>query len=128
MRAHERGGTLDKEKKVSKSEKRKLIRKDLYDQLLNSGNIGNQYEDLIDDYMYLYSLKDKLQKDIKKNGIRVKLKNGNGIESEKDNASIGMLLKVNTQMLKIISDLGLKEPILPQSLKQGDKDDLLSRD
>lgn len=111
----------------TKKEIRNAIEKDLKDQLLASGNIGKQYDNLIYDYMYFYDLKDKLQKDIKKNGLRVKIVNGNGIESEKDNASVGNLLKVNTQMLKIINDLNLKEPTIPPSGAGGGPDDLLSR-
>lgn len=111
----------------TKREIRSAIENDLKNQLIASGNIGNQYDNLIYDYMYFYDLKDKLQKDIKKKGLRVKIVNGNGIESEKDNASVGNLLKVNTQMLKIINDLNLKEPVIPLSSSGGDLDDLLSR-
>ena len=111
----------------TKKQIRNAIENDLKNQLIASGNIGNQYDNLIYDYMYFYDLKDKLQKDIKKKGLRVKIVNGNGIESEKDNASVGNLLKVNTQMLKILNDLNLKEPTIPPSGTGGGPDDLLSR-
>ena len=111
----------------TKKEIRSAIKKDLEDQLISSGNVGKHYDNLIYDYMYFYDLKDKLQKDIRKNGLRIKNVNGNGIETEKDNASVGNLLKVNTQMLKIINDLNLKEPTIPPSGAGGGSDDLLSR-
>lgn len=111
----------------TKKQKRDMIENDLKNQLISSGNIGSQYDNLIYDYMYFYDLKDKLQKDIKKNGLRIKAVNGNGIETEKDNASVGNLLKVNTQMLKILNDLNLKEPTIPPSGVGGGPDDLLSR-
>ena len=115
-------------KKVpTKKEIRNLIETDLKNQLLSSGNIGKQYDNLIYDYMYLYDLKEKLQKDIKKRGLRMKVTNGNGFETEKDNNSVGNLLKVNTQMLKILSDLNLKEPSIPPPSKSGVTSDLLSR-
>lgn len=111
----------------NKRQIRLSVEEDLKNQLIASGNVGKQYDNLIYDYMYFFDLKDKLQKDIKKNGLRVKIINGNGIESEKDNASIGNLLKVNTQMLKILGDLNLKEPTIPPSGAGGGPDDLLSR-
>lgn len=122
----ERGIAMPKPRGPTKKQIRDAIELDLKNQLFASGNIGKQYDNLISDYMYFYDLKEKLQKDIKKNGLRVKTKNGNGIESEKDNASVGNLLKVNTQMLKILSDLNLKEPVSPTPIG-GEPDDLLSR-
>lgn len=110
----------------TKKEIKNAIEKDLKDQLIASGKIGKQYEDIINDYMYLYKLKNELQKDIKKNGLRVKVVNGNGIEAEKDNSSIQNLLKVTTQMLKILSDLNIHEPSIPPP--HVGKNDLLSRD
>lgn len=115
----------------TKKERRKAIEDDLRNQLLRFGKIGKFYDDLINDYMSLYDLKLKCNADIKKHGLRIKSVNGNGIECEKDNASIGNLLKVNSQMLKILSDLDLTEPSLPLSAspkeKRPMKDDLLSR-
>lgn len=119
-------------KKPTKREIRNAIETDLRNQLLVFGRIGNFYDDLITDYMSLYDLKLKCSADIKKNGLRVKTVNGNGIECEKENASIGNFLKVNSQMLKILSDLNLTEPSLPppssSEEKSPMKDDLLSRD
>lgn len=103
-------------KKISISE----IRKDLYDQLESQMKYGQHYYDMVEDYISFYKLKKKLKKDIEDNGIRYKVTNGNGIETEKPNESIINLTKVNSQMLKILSDLDLKSPQVPQT---GETDD-----
>ncbi|MCI7721713.1 MAG: hypothetical protein MSS14_02050 [Mediterraneibacter faecis] len=69
------------------------------------------YKDLIDDYMYYWSLKKKLIADIKKKGLRYVMTNGNGIDVEKANESVVNLQKTTATMLKILADLKLKEPI-----------------
>ncbi len=98
---------MDK-KKISISE----IRKDLYDQLESQMKYGQHYYDMVEDYIAFYRLKNKLKTDINKRGLRYKVINGNGIESEKPNESIINLTKVNSQMLKILSDLDLKSPTI----------------
>lgn len=99
-----------------------LIKKDLIDQLESQSKFGKYYTDMVDDYIYFYELKTQLKKDIKDRGIRYKTTNGNGMEVEKPNESIKNLTMINTQMLKILTDLGLKEPLEPDP---GDDDDLL---
>nr|MDE6141459.1 hypothetical protein [Bacilli bacterium] len=84
--------------------------------------------DMVNDYLFFYDLKNELQDDINKNGVRVKYKNGNGLATEKDNASVSNLLKVNSQMLKILTDLNLKDPTSLPSSKGADPSGLLSRD
>lgn len=90
--------------------KAQQIKKDLLDQLEQQGKYGEFFTDLVEDYMKFYKLKNDLQKDIKKNGIRIKGMNGNGFMCEKPNESIPNLVKINTQMLKILQDLDLKAP------------------
>lgn len=98
-----------------------LIKEDLLFQLQTLNKIGKFYTDLVDDYIYFYQLKRKLQSDIRTNGIRYKQVNGNGIVVDKPNESILNLTKINSQMLKILNDLGLKEP----QLDDYDGEDLL---
>ena len=62
-----------------------------------------------------------LQKDINDKGVKYKTVNGNGIEVEKTNDSIMLLQKTTVTMLKILSDLNLKEPMQVSS----DEDDYL---
>lgn len=90
-----------------------LIKEDLLLQLQSINKIGKFYTDMVDDYIYFYQLKRKLQTDIRKKGLRYEQTNGNGILVEKPNESILNLTKINTQMLKILNDLGLKEPQEP---------------
>lgn len=84
------------------------IKKDLLDQLERNGIFGRQYTDLIEDYMALWDIKNKLIKDIKKRGVTVEWNNGPTQNGCKKNESIGELNKTNAQMLRILSDLGLK--------------------
>lgn len=87
-----------------------LIKEHLMLQLQNLNKIDKYYEDMVNDYIYFHQLKNKLKKDIKDNGIRYKYVNGNGITVDKPNESILNLTKINTQMLKILNDLGLQQP------------------
>lgn len=88
--------------------KKTVIKKDLLDQLERNGTSGYQYIDLVDDYMKLWEIKNKLLKDIKDRGVSVEYNNGGGQSGFKKNDSISELNKTITQMLKILNDLGLK--------------------
>ena len=94
------------------------IKKDLLDQLERNGVYGKHYLDLINDYMSLWDIKNKLIEDIKKRGVSVYWCNGGGQEGYKKNDSIAELNKTNAQMLKILNELGLKP-----SRSDGDQDD-----
>lgn len=96
------------------------IRKDLLTQLENNKTFGKHFEDLVNDYMELWIIKNNLIKDIKERGVAVEWSNGkqNGI---KKNDSIAELNKTSAQMLKILNDLGIK----PSPLDNGDDDDEL---
>lgn len=95
------GGQLAKAKKTE-------IKQDLLDQLERQGIYGKHYIDLVNDYMALWDIKNKLIKDIKKRGVSVYWCNGGGQEGYKKNDSIAELNKTSAQMLKILNDLGLK--------------------
>ena len=88
--------------------KKAEIRNDLVDQLERNGVIGNQYQDLIDDYMALWGVKNNLIMDIRARGVSVPWNNGGGQSGFKKNESIAELNKTNAQMLKILNELGLK--------------------
>ena len=120
---------MSKSDKLSKKEIKELIYTDLSNQLFTNGKLGKYYYDLIEDYIYFWELKYKLQKDIKSSGLRYETTNGNGISSTKPNESVQNLIKVNAQMLKILSDLNL-EPSIPSPVGKGkvDANDLLQRD
>lgn len=88
----------------------KQIRESLLEQLKNQGKTAEFYTDLVDDYVSYWKLKKKLIADINKKGIRYRAVNGNGVESDKANESVMNLQKTTATMLKILSDLKLKEP------------------
>ena len=69
------------------------------------------YMDMIDDYVYYWSLKKKLITDIRAKGLRYEMINGNGVTVEKANESVANLQKTTATMLKILADLKLKEPV-----------------
>ena len=69
------------------------------------------YMDMIDDYVYYWSLKKKLITDIRAKELRYETINGNGVTVEKANESVVNLQKTTATMLKILADLKLKEPV-----------------
>lgn len=83
----------------------------LQEQLRLQNKMSKFYQDLVNDYMFYWDLKKKLIQDIKKKGIRYSAVNGNGIKVEKANESVVNLQKTTATMLKILSDLNLKEPM-----------------
>ncbi|MGN4124879.1 P27 family phage terminase small subunit [Lysinibacillus sphaericus] len=82
---------------------RRRIEKDLRDQLFEKGVTQAHFMNLVDDYLALWDVKNLLIEDIQERGVLVP-----GARGEKKNDSIGELNKTNAQMLKILSELGLK--------------------
>jgi phage terminase small subunit len=102
--------------------KRADIKKDLLDQLERNGIFGRQYTDLVDDYMALWDIKNKLIKDIRKRGVTVEWSNSPTQSGFKKNESIGELNKTNAQMLRILADLGLKATKVEAPPGDGDEE------
>ena len=105
------------------AENKEAIREDLKNQLMTQNKFGKQFDDMVEDYLYFFELKERLKHDIDINGIRYKNTGGNGFSTYKPNESVERLQKTNGQMLKILQDLDLKAPE-----EDGDGDDLLSGD
>ncbi|MGM0863383.1 MAG: P27 family phage terminase small subunit [Bacillota bacterium] len=82
---------------------RKRIETDLTKHLKNKEIKGTHYEDLVQDYLAMWDLKNKLIDDIEEKGVKV-----SGMHGPKSNPSINDLNKTNAQMLRILSELGLK--------------------
>lgn len=95
------------------------IKEDLMEQLRANNIKGKHFEDLISDYMSLYDIKTDLDKDIKNRGCMVYWTKGRD-SGFKKNESIELFNKVNTQMLKILSELKLKPA---EIVTTGDDDD-----
>ncbi|WP_431030044.1 P27 family phage terminase small subunit [Lysinibacillus sp. LZ02] len=93
---------------------RRKIEKDLREQLFDKGATQAHFMDLVDDYLALWDVKNMLIEDINERGVTVA-----GARGAKKNDSIGELNKTNAQMLKILSELGLKT----SELKDDGEDD-----
>lgn len=89
----------------------KAMKESLIRQLELRGMKAEFYMDMIDDYVYYWSLKKKLITDIRAKGLRYEMINGNGVTVEKANESVANLQKTTATMLKILADLKLKEPV-----------------
>ncbi len=89
----------------------KDVKMSLIRQLELRGMSAEFYMDLVNDYIYYWSLKKKLIADIKNKGLRYETVNGNGMTLEKSNESVVNLQKTTATMLKILADLKLKEPV-----------------
>ena len=97
-----KGGTMAK---IGK----KKIKDDLISQLEERGlEKRSHYVSLVDDYCRLWEVKDMLFDDISKRGVNVPYNNGGGQTGYKRNDSVSELTRVNAQMLKILSELGLR--------------------
>lgn len=95
-------------KQIMRSKAYKEIEKDLRNQLEVNGTFGKFFEDMISDYMAMYVTKTLLVKDIQKRGTIVPYNNGGGQSGHKKNEAVDMFNKTNAQMLKLLSELGLK--------------------
>lgn len=91
-----------------KPSRKTQIKTDLIDQLERNGVHGSHYLDLINDYMSMWDIKNKLIKDVKTRGVTTKYQNGENQWGYKKNDSIAELNKTNAQMLKILNELGLR--------------------
>jgi hypothetical protein len=102
--------------------KEKLIKKDLIQQLEEKEVDNEYYKDLVDDYIKLYRMKNKLAADIEERGVSIKWQNSETSFGYKKNDSITEFVRVNSQMIKILKDLNLRpseveeEPKIPDML------------
>ena len=91
----------------TKKTKKSQIKRDLIDQLERQGIYGQHYLDLVNDYMELYDIKNKLIRDGKKTPY-TEWRNSETSYGRKKNDSIDQAVKVNQQMLKILAFLNIK--------------------
>lgn len=93
---------------VSPAFLRASIRADLLDQLERTSVVGRFYVDLVDDYMALWDVKNKLIEDIEERGVSVYWQNGESQHGYKKNDSVSELQRTNNQMLRLLDHLGIK--------------------
>lgn len=101
---------------------RKVIEKDLKDQLKSAGTTSKYYLDLVDDYMKLWDIKNNLFADIEDRGVVTPYSNGGGQYGTKQNDSVFSVLKVSDRMTKILDNLGIKPSVV--ATKDNDDCDL----
>lgn len=106
------------DRKKNKETRRKLTKSSLILKLENKSENKDYLLDLVEDYMVMWDIKEKLQKDISTRGVSIKYNNGGGQSGVKKNDSVDQLIKMNAQMLKLLSMLGIK----PSSDVQGELD------
>ena len=106
-------------KKYTRLKLYKAIKKDLLDQLERNSTVGKYYTDLIEDYMNMWITKSLLTEDVKERGVRTYYNNGGGQSGYKKNESVDQHIKINAQMLKLLSEIGIKP-----AQAGGEEDDL----
>lgn len=102
----------------------KSIRNDLIDQLERDGIIGEQFYDMVDEYMNYWVIAQGLKEDIRVNGSIVEYQNGEHQKGTKKNPAFDMLKSVNATMFKILSFLKIK-PVPDENYERDDEDDRL---
>lgn len=89
--------------------KKKDIENSMKETLISSGHEQEVYIDLVNDYMRLWTIKNKLLTDISKRGVVYTDKSSTGVEMMKNNPSTKELMLVSRQMLQILEKLGLAD-------------------
>lgn len=113
---------MSKSKRTKKArlEKYDLIEKDLKDQLAKLNKYGQFYDDLVDHTVFLFKLKDTLEDDIIKNGLRIQVTTGNGFKKDTSNESVKSLITVSSQILRVLKELNVS---LPDDFDDYEEDD-----
>lgn len=86
---------------------KKKIKKSLMTQLQQKGADVAHFENMIEDYMKFYDIKNSLQEDISKRGVSFETHSASGHPIIKQNQSVKDLVAVNKQMLMILDKMKL---------------------
>ena len=99
------------------------VEKSLLDQLWKQGADIEAFRDLVCDYIKLWQIKDKLQRDIALRGVAYLEAPANRPDADpiwKQNPSVKDLVMINKQMLSVLAQLYLN----PKTVSTEDGDDL----
>lgn len=96
------------------------IKDSLIEQLVIHGNDTKFFLDLVQDYMSLWVIKNKLIDDINERGVVCMYQNGKDQWGHKKNDSVSELNKVNAQMLKVLQSLKI-EPKIIEAVEDDDE-------
>lgn len=86
---------------------KKAVRESMIAQLRAKGAETPAFIDMIDDYMKLWCIKEKLATDIEERGVVYKDLSSVGVEMMKNNPSVKEIVGVNRQMLSILDRLNI---------------------
>ncbi len=86
---------------------KKAIEESLVKQLELKGADVAHFRGLINDYMQYYTIAQKMEADIRKNGLAYKAMSAAGKEYMKDNPNVKLLPQYTRSMLTILKELGL---------------------
>jgi len=106
---------------VRKLSKKAQIKQDLLQQLEMNGLYGMHYIDLVDDYITMFDVKNKLAREMKKNGPMIEWQNSESQKGIKANPATKEFRETNKRMTELLKVLGLKEPI---AIEGDDEDDI----
>lgn len=98
---------LEKINNIKNSSRYKNIKKSIKKQLKSDKKLPSHCEDLVEDYMKMYIVKELAYEDIKERGTTCEWHNGKQ-QGYKKNDSVDVVLKTNQQMLKLLETMGIK--------------------
>lgn len=93
---------------VEKTKEYKKIKRSLMKQIKNMGCDTPHFISLAEDYMHMYAVKEIAIQDVKDRGNIIHYIGSNGGKMTKKNDSTEQIIKMNTQMIKILDLLGIK--------------------
>ena len=105
----------------TKTKKYKQLKESLLQQLKENENNAVYFVDLVETYMQLWTVCQKLNDDINERGVQIAYKNGNNQFGYKKNDSVNELSKTNAQMLKILAQLNIKAKVIEKAEEEDDE-------
>ena len=105
----------------TKTKKYKELKRSLLQQLEESKNNTTYFVDLVEAYMQLWVICQKLNDDINERGVQIMYQNGQNQWGYKKNDSVNELSKTNAQMLKILTQLNIKANVLEKLDEEDDE-------
>jgi len=105
---------------VRKLSKKAQIKQDLLQQLEVNNLYGMHYVDLVDDYMTMVDVKNKLAREIKKKGPMIEWQNSESQKGSKANPATKEFRETNKRMTELLKMLGLKEPVIAEGTEDDD--------
>lgn len=92
------------------------IRESLIAQLEAQNKVTEYCVDMVDTYMMHWRLKERLNRDIEVQGIRITVSTGNGHDKTIANPSVTDLQRETSIMLAILDKLDIKTPVIAGSV------------